>query len=115
MTYAGDVYARYENQTSLLWNIINGNKIPAMDNLVITAAAPPTAAASLTEWVELPFAQPMIDEDSHYTLVHGKPITNGIVNLDIQTPSAQADWVLNVSYVYNATLLMSQGTCDYVF
>lgn len=115
MTYAGDVYARYENQTSLLWNIINGNKLPGMDNLVITAAAPPTAAASLTEWVELPFAQPMIDEDSHYTLVHGKPITNGIVNLDIQTPSAQADWVLNVSYVYNATLLMSQGTCDYVF
>lgn len=115
MTYAGDVYARYENQSSLLWNIINGNKLPGVDNLLITNGAPPTGSAVLNEWVELPFAQSMIDEDSHYTLVHGKPITNGIVNLDIATPTAQSDWVLNVSYVYNATLLMSQGTCDYVF
>jgi hypothetical protein len=57
----------------------------------------------------------MIDEDAHHCLVHGKPITNGIVNLDVITPSAQADWVLNVSYVYNTTLLISQGTCDFVF
>ncbi len=42
-------------------------------------------------------------------------ITNGIVNLQVQTPSAQSDWVLNVSYLYNTTLLFSQGTCDYVF
>ncbi len=115
MTYAGDIYARYEAQSSPLWNIINGNKVPAFDNLIITAAAPPTGAASLSQWVELPFAQTMLDEDSHYTLVHGKPITNGIVNLDVLTPSAQSDWVLNVSYIYNTTLLMSQGTCDYVF
>jgi hypothetical protein len=52
-------------------------------------------------------------------LVHGKPITNGIVNLDINLPAAYengtADWLLNGSYVYNTTLLFSQGTCDYVF
>lgn len=115
MTYAGDIYARYESQSSPLWNIINGNKVPAVDNVVITNGAPPTAAASLSQWVELPFAQTMLDEDSHYTLVHGKPITNGIVNLDLTTPSASSAWVLNVSYIYNSTLLMSQGTCDYVF
>lgn len=115
MTYAGDVYARYESQSSPLWNMINGNKAPVFDNLLITNGAPPTGTASLNEWVELPFAQTMLDEDSHYTLVHGKAITNGIVNLDISTPTAQADWVLNVSYIYNATLLMSQGTCDYIF
>jgi len=115
MTYAGDIYARYDNQSSPLWNIINGSKVPAVDNVVITNATPPTAAASLSQWVELPFAQTMLDEDSHYTLVHGKPITNGIVNLDVTTPTSSANWVLNVSYIYNATLLMSQGTCDYVF
>jgi len=32
-----------------------------------------------------------------------------IVNLLVQTPTAAADWVLHVSYIYNATLLMSQG------
>ena len=115
MSYAGDIYARYENSTSPLWNLINGNKAPAVDNLYITNGAPPTGAAFLSQWVELPFAQTDLDEDAHHTLTHGKPITNGIVNLDVITPSASAYWVLNVSYIYNATLLMSQGTCDYVF
>jgi len=115
MTYAGDIYARYEFASSPLWNLINGNKAPAVDTVYLAAGAPPTSPASLSQWVELPFAQTMLDEDAHYVLTHGKPITNGIVNLDLTTPSAQADWVLNVSYIYNATILMSQGTADYVF
>ena len=115
MTYAGDVYARYDYSSSPLWNLINGNKSPAVDNLsvVVPPAGAPTAFTSL--WVELPFAQTHEDEDAHHTLIHGKPITNGIVNLTIVPPSAQADWVVNVSYVYNSTLLFSQGTADYVF
>jgi len=122
MTYAGDVYARYENYSAPLWSLINGNKSPAVDNLLITAGAPPTAGAYLSVWNELPFAQTNVDEDSHYTLVHGKPITNGIVNLSIQfDPNAAANpaggdhWRLHVSYLYNATLLFSQGTVDYCF
>ena len=115
MTYAGDVYARYELGSSPLWNLINGNKVPAVDTLDV--ATPPAGAPSefLSQWVELPFAQTNVDEDSHYTLIHGKPITNGIINLTITPPFAAADWVVNVSYVYNATLLFSQGTADYVF
>lgn len=119
MTYAGDVYARYENGSAPLWSLINGNKAPALDTIDITAAAPPTAAEQLSVWSELPFAQTMLDEDSHYTLVHGKPITNGIVNLTVDitdvSDGGANDFKLNVSYIYNATLLMSQGTCDYVF
>lgn len=114
-TYAGDIYARYESSSSPLWNLINGNKTPAVDNVDIVLATPPTSTAFLSQWVELPFAQTVVDEDSHYILSHGKAITNGIINLDIITPTAQSDWVLNVSYVYNATLLMSQGTADYTF
>jgi hypothetical protein len=114
MTYAGDQYARYENQCSPLLNLINDTKAPVVDNAVLSAANVATTSA-LSYWVELPFAQTDKDEDSHHTLVHGKPITNGIINLQIQPPSSQADWVLTVSYVYNATLLFSQGTCDYVF
>jgi hypothetical protein len=113
-TYAGDIYARYENSTSPLWNLINGNKTPAVDNVDIVLATPPTSGAFLSQWVELPFAQTVVDEDSHYILSHGKAITNGIVNLDLTTPD-NAQYVLNVSYIYNATLLMSQGTADYTF
>lgn len=116
MTYAGEIFARFDSQSSVLWNLVNGNKAPAADNLVISFNNPNyVATPSLAYWVELPFAQTMVDEDSHSILVHGKPITNGIVNLLITTPSAQADWQLNVSYIYNSTLLFSQGTCDYVF
>jgi hypothetical protein len=117
MSYAGDIYARYENASSPLWNLINGNKEPAFDNAVASDAGGGAVAFAdgLSTWVELPFAQTLVDEDSHYILAHGKPITNGIVNLAITSPSAQADWKLNVSYIYNATLLFSQGTADYVF
>ena len=118
VTYAGDVYARYELGSSPLWNLINGNKAPVVDNVLSADAgggALAAPAASTSFWVELPFAQTLVDEDAHSILVHGKPITNGIVNLLLTTPTAQADWVLNVSYIYNATLMFSQGTCDYVF
>jgi hypothetical protein len=116
--YAGDVYARFDNASSPLWALINGNKAPAVDNVGIVAGAPPTASPVLSEWMELPFAQTMIDENAHNTLVHGKPITNGIINLDITlspTVAAKQNLKLNVSYVYNTTLLFSQGSCDYVF
>lgn len=121
MTYAGDVYARYELGSSPMWNLINGNKAPVLDNITVVAGAPPTGNDFIAQWVELPFAQTMVDEDAHYTLVHGKPITNGIVNLTVNVgPTAAAilpagKLQLNVSYVYNTTLLFSQGSCDYVF
>jgi len=128
MSYAGDIYARYDYGSSPLWNLINGNKAPAVDNAQITLGTPPTAASSsLSYWVELPFAQTMMDEDAHATLVHGKPITNGIVNLLLTVPTdyppvsgsgsvdTSATWQLNVSYVYNTSILFSQGTADYVF
>ena len=116
MTYAGDLYARYDASSWLLFNLINGNKTPLVDNIFLTQQAGVyTENASTSYWVELPFAQTLEGEGSINTLVHGKPITNGIVNLLITTPSAQSDWVLNISYVYNSTLLFSSGTCDYVF
>lgn len=116
MTYAGDIYARYDYASSPLWNLINGNKAPFVNLTLLTQGNPQqTVAANASQWVELPFAQTMVDEDAHYVLSHGKPITNGIVNIDLTTPTAQSDWTLNVSYLYNSTLLMSQGTCDYVF
>lgn len=117
MTYAGDIYARYDSGSSALWNLINSNKAPAVDvNLVADSGSQTfTASSGMAYWVELPFAQTLVDEDAHHILTHGKPITNGIVNLQVTTPSARSDWVLNCSFIYNSTLLFSQGTADYVF
>jgi hypothetical protein len=116
MSYAGDIYARFNGQSSTLWNLINGNKYPGAASINFADGGATVVTTSLVStWVELPFAQTFLDEDSHHVLVHGKPITNGIVNLLVTSPSAQSDWQLNVSYVYNTTLLFSQGTADYVF
>jgi hypothetical protein len=124
MLYAGEKYAVFKGgSVAQLVNLVNGNKAPAFDNVSTGNAANgygypaglPNGTNYLAKWVELPFAQTFVDEDSHYMLVHGKAITNGIVNLDIVTPTASDKWVLNVSYIYNSTLLFSQGTCDYVF
>jgi hypothetical protein len=116
MTYAGDIYARFDSQSSTLWNMVNGDKYPGFSSVALAdAGANFSSQSQVSTYVELPFAQSFVDEDSHHVLVHGKPITNGIVNLLLQTPSAASTWVLNVSYVYNSTLLMSQGTADYVF
>jgi hypothetical protein len=116
MTYAGDIYARFDSQSSTLWNMVNGDKYPGFSSVALSdAGANFSSSSQVSTYVELPFAQSFVDEDSHHVLVHGKPITNGIVNLLLQTPTAASTWVLNVSYVYNSTLLMSQGTADYVF
>jgi hypothetical protein len=129
MLYAGDKYAVFSNSggtgggsVAQLFNLINSNKISAFDNVSTGNAGNGYGTGSvaagtgyLAKWVELPFAQTFVDEDAHYMLVHGKPITNGIVNLNLTTPTAASTWVLNVSYIYNSTLLFSQGTADYVF
>ena len=120
MLYAGDIYARYNNGVGQLFNLINGNKASAFDLAVVSVGAgtsvdPPLPY--LSQWLELPFAQPLCDEDAHYILMHGRVITNGIINLNnLVVPYASpVGWQLNISYVYTTTLLFSQGSCDYVF
>jgi hypothetical protein len=100
MTYAGDVYARYDGESWQLFNLINGNKVPVVDTSYLDQAAGViTANPDESYWVELPFAQTFEGEGQMNTLVHGKPITNGIVNLTLTPPFTAADWVLNVSYI----------------
>lgn len=116
--YAGDIYARYNNGVGQLFNLINSNKSPAFDIAVVNASKPIIPSAYLSQWLELPFAQALCDEDAHYILVHGKAITNGQVqlnNLVVPSVNSTNGWVLKISYVYNATILFSQGSCDYVF
>lgn len=120
MLYAGDVYARYNNGVGQLFNLINGNKSSAFDLAQVNVGAGPSLSPPtpfLSQWLELPFAQPLVDDDAHYILMHGRAITNGIVNLNnlVVPYVSTVGWALNVSYVYNSTLLFSQGSCDYVF
>lgn len=120
MVYAGDIYARYNNGSGVLYGLLNGNKAPIVDlstvNLNGSVIGQPTPHSA--QWLSLPFAQPLVDEDCHYILLHGRSITNGIINLNnfvLPPVASTAGWTLNISYIYNATILFSQGSCDYVF
>lgn len=118
VTYAGDVYARYDAGSSVLWNLVNARQTPKFANsLLVTNGAGGYNASTPYDsyWVDLPFAQSYDPDTAHSMYVSGKEITNGIVQLQLRTPSAQADWKLHVTYVYNTVIVFSQGTCDYAF
>lgn len=120
MTYAGEVYARFDKGSSQLWNLVNGRISPAVNETINADAGGGVVSKTtpfLGKWVELPFAQTFDDITAHSTYTAGKPITNGIVNLKFNLPAelaAAADLKLRVSYNYNGVLTFSQGTCDYV-
>lgn len=124
MTYAGEVYARFDKGSSSLFNLVNG-RIPAQVNDVQLTSAGGGATISTTgspfadAWAVLPFGQSYDALTAHSCYMAGKPITNGIVNLQFTIPpswpSGGSTATLHVSYVYNAVLTFSQGTCDYVF
>ena len=119
MLYAGDIYAKYDNGVGQLFNLINSDKASAFDIAFVEVGAsviqPPTPF--LSQWLSLPFSQPMCDSDEHFTLVSGKAITNGIINLNnlVVPYVSTVGWTLKVSYIYNCTMLFSQGSVDYCF
>jgi hypothetical protein len=134
VTYAGDQYARYDNGMSRLWNLINGRLVPTAALAVNqTSGGSIVNQPSQTSWVVLPFAQPYEPETYHTTLMAGKEITNGIVQLQFTIPQAPdafsgptagaisaggnigGNWTIHFSYVYNSVLVFSQGTCDFAF
>jgi hypothetical protein len=120
MSYAGEIFARFDKGSGALWNLVNGVQSPAVNEVVVTDAGGGVCAITtpfLGKWMELPFAQTYEDLTAHTTYTSGKPITNGIVQLAFNLPvglAPAADLKLHVSYVYNGVLTFSQGTCDYV-
>jgi len=131
MTYAGEVYARFDAGSSKLWNLVNGRLTPGLNDVTLVdngagggAGVITITTPSLDQWVELPFGQSFDPVTAHSMYMAGKPITNGIVNLQFTvpanypgttTPLDAGSYTLHISYVYNGVLMLSQGTCDYVF
>lgn len=116
--YAGVIYANYTSGSSRIWNLLDGTAPAAVNQSVLAAAGggggAMTSSGALSEWCELPMSQATGRDYEADVLVHGKEIRNGLVNLQITPPSADA-YTLHVTYVYNSTLSFSRGSCDLVF
>jgi hypothetical protein len=113
--YAGTIYAQYNGGTSSIFNLIDGTKPPTVSTNVITmGTATPTSQSVLSEYVMLPFGNPTGDDYAAEVLTHGKAILNGLVNLQITTPSS-APYTLHVQYIYNSTLVFSKSSAEFRF
>ena len=77
--YGGVIFSQYLQGSSQIWNLLDGTKPSAVDN--VTVSAPTTAgyvsASALSQYVMLPFAQPTGSDFAQDLLTHGKEITNG--------------------------------------
>jgi len=123
-TYAGDVYARFDQSISQLWNLINGKSSPYVNSVDVSyAASAYSTTGTQYQWCTLPFAQTYdVADTSDFTLVEGLAVTNGIVNIQFAIPAAYqavdsgtSDWKLHLSYLYNASAVFSQSSCEMVF
>ncbi len=117
--YAGLKYAVYNNKSSAIWNLLDGTAPAAVDQSALSVVGGAwTSGSVLSRWAELPFGQPSGSDYEADILVHGKEITNGIVNMTVTPPQDVASalgWTLHVVYVYNCTVVFSRGTAELQF
>jgi len=79
--YGGVIYAQYLQGSAAIWNLLDGTKPAAADNITVSVAPTPTDgyvdASTLSSYVMLPFGQPTGSDFAQDLLTHGKEITNG--------------------------------------
>lgn len=114
LTYNGEIFYQTSSSESQMWNLITDTKESGVNLAVPTAANAGTLGPALSTWLDVPFAQVNVPYDKESKLVHGKPILNAVVNLSFTTPDASA-YTLHAVYLYNASLLMSRGSSEYIF
>jgi hypothetical protein len=115
-TYAGDVYARFDAGISQLWNLVNGKSSPYVNGLTISYSGGYATATEQYGWATLPFAQTAdACDSSDFIFTEGLAVSNGIVNIAFSTPTASANYKLHLSYIYNASAVFSQSSCEFVF
>jgi len=115
LTYNGEIFSRYDVGSGALWNLISDAKAQVVNG---SFATPGAGAGTFVDfpsvWLDAPFAQVNVPYDKETKLMHGKPILNAVVNLQLTTPDASA-YTLHAMYLYNASLLCSRGSAEYIF
>lgn len=113
--YAGTIYAQYTNGTSPIWNLLDGTKPVDVSTFQLSLAATPATTTSVaSQYVVLPFGNVTGADYEAKVLTHGKPILNGLVNLQVVMPDANP-YTLHVQYIYNSTLVFSKSSAEFRF
>lgn len=114
----GLVYYRASNFSHQIWDLCD-RKASASASMTVLTWNPATdvydKTAAMMYWAEIPFAQHVETLANEYTLANGLGIANSVVNLVVDTGYANTPMTLYASYSYNATIVATGGSCDYVF
>jgi len=114
LTYNGEIFSRFDSGSSQLWNLTTCEKSSSYNNIPTTVGTT-TQNGAVSFWTSCPFAQVCVPYDKEMKLIHGKPILNAVVNLQFSAPAANTSFVLHAMYLYNASLLCSRGSAEYIF
>jgi hypothetical protein len=114
LLYNGEVFSRFDNASYQLWNVVEDQKVSQVGNYTnFSAVNVSTASAPIaTQYVKCDFAQVSMPSERQSVLVHGKPVLNSVVSLQFSTAVAGT---LHAMYLYNASLLLSRGSAEYIF
>jgi hypothetical protein len=115
LTYNGEIFSRFDVGSAALWNLTCDEKTQTLPAYNYQVSGSVSSATQATPWVDCPFAQVCVPYDKEMKLIHGKPILNAVVNLQFQAPVASTAYVLHAMYLYNASLLCSRGSAEYIF
>ena len=115
LTYNGEVFNRFDATSFQLWNTIEDTKSPAVNGLVQATYAGAGVSTVVSPYVRLDLAQVSIPSERESVLVHGKPVLNAVVGVQFRAPAASTSYILHAMYLYNASLLCSRGSAEYVF
>jgi hypothetical protein len=113
--YGGLTYAQYNDGTAQMWNLIEGTKPAAVNQSVLAAAAGVWASTpKVSQYVDLPFGQPVGSDMEASITTQSIRITNGTLNLRVLTPNPAKAYTLHVSPSYVACIAFQRGTADII-
>lgn len=125
LRYNGEVFFTAPGQSARMWNLVEDKKRAGFSTSVIDYTANPASASDyFSSWTLVKFSQVDVPRDRMYDLISGKPVLNAVVNLSLTLPdevltsgvvSANSKVLLHAVYLYNASLLCSRGTSEYIF
>ena len=115
LTYNGEIFYRSDGESNQLWALTGDQKSASVASGFFTVSATPAQTAQVVYWTEIPFAQINQAVERESNLMHGKPILNAVVNLQFDAPDGANTYVLHAAYNYNASLLCSRGSAEYIF
>lgn len=125
LRYNGEIFFTASGQASKLWNLVEDKKIAGFNTSIIDYTANPADPAEfVSAWTLVKFSQVDVPRDRMYDLVAGKPVLNAVINLSLTLPdevltagvvTTGLKCVLHAVYLYNASLLCSRGTSEYIF